>query len=76
MLTDTDSPEDKIKNSQNRIADDPRKRYSPEFKLKVLQEALVPGASVAAVARRYDMNTNVVFRWRKEFREGGLAART
>jgi transposase len=32
----------------------------------------VPGASVSVVARRHGMNTNVIFRWRKLFREGQL----
>jgi transposase len=53
-------------------ADEPRRKYSLDFKLKVLQEAMAPGASIAAVALRHNMNTNVVFRWRKLFREGRL----
>lgn len=74
MLTDTtaEPAKEKSKNGQNPAADDPRRRYPLEFKLKVLREAMAPGASVAAVARRNDMNTNVVFRWRKLFREGRL----
>jgi transposase len=52
--------------------DGPRRKYTLDFKLKVLQEAMAPGASVAAVALRHNMNTNVVFRWRKLFREGRL----
>jgi transposase len=47
-----------------------RRGYDLDFKLKVLNETLAPGASVAAVARRHGMNTNVIFRWRKLFREG------
>lgn len=53
-------------------AEQPRRRYTLEFKLKVLQEAMASGASVAAVALRHNINTNVVFRWRKLFREGRL----
>jgi transposase len=45
------------------------RRYSPAFKRKVVKESLVPGASVSVVARRHDINSNIVFRWRKEFRE-------
>lgn len=50
-----------------------RKRlYSLEHKLQVIKETLEPGASVSIVARRHDINSNVVFRWRKLFREGLL----
>jgi transposase len=49
-----------------------RRDYTLAFKLQVLNETLVPGASVSIVARRHDINTNVVFRWRKLFREGRL----
>jgi len=37
-----------------------------------VEETLVPGASVARVARRHDVNANQVFYWRKLFREGRL----
>jgi hypothetical protein len=48
---------------------DRKRRYSPAFKRRVVKESLVPGASVSVVARRHDINSNVVFRWRKEFRD-------
>src|ERR1035437_9094331 len=48
---------------------DRKRRYSPAFKRRVVKESLVPGASVSVVARRHDINSNIVFRWRKEFRE-------
>lgn len=48
-----------------------KRRYSSAFKRKVVKESLVPGASVSVVARRHDINSNIVFRWRKEFREAG-----
>jgi transposase-like protein len=54
------------------LAEGPRQRYLLDFKLQVVKETLVPGASVSVVARRHGMNTNVVFRWRKQFREGRL----
>ncbi|WP_408380819.1 transposase, partial [Paraburkholderia caledonica] len=31
-----------------------------------------PGMSVSIVARRHDINANVVFAWRKQYREGKL----
>ena len=38
----------------------------------IVEETLVPGASVARVARRHDVNANQVFYWRKLYREGQL----
>jgi len=37
-----------------------------------VEETLVPGASVARVARRHEVNANQVFYWRKLYREGQL----
>ena len=51
---------------------DKKRCYSPELKLQVVRETLAPGASVSIVARRHDINANLVFTWRKQFREGGL----
>jgi transposase len=53
-----------------------RRGYDLDFKLKVLNETFAPDASVAAVARRHGMNSNVLFRWRKQFREGQLGGKT
>ncbi len=38
-----------------------RQHRSPELKLKIVQETLVPGASVARVARAHGVNANQVF---------------
>src|SRR6266702_7235185 len=46
--------------------------YSLEFKQQVVQETLEPGTSVSLVARRHDMNANVVFEWKRLYREGKL----
>jgi transposase len=35
----------------------------------VVEETLTDTASVSAVARRHDLNTNLVFKWRKQYRE-------
>jgi transposase-like protein len=37
----------------------PRRRW-PEAKRKIVEETFKPGASVAIVARRYDLNANVL----------------
>lgn len=46
--------------------------YSLEFRQQVVQETLEPGTSVSVVARRHDMNANVVFEWKRLYREGKL----
>lgn len=44
-----------------------RRRWSPEFKKRVIAEASQPGVSTAEVARRYDLNDNLLFNWKKKF---------
>ena len=69
MLPGTDTD---IKNKAGESGKKPgNRRYSSAFKRKVVKESLVPGASVSVVARRHDINSNIVFRWRKESREAG-----
>jgi transposase len=43
-----------------------RRRYGKEFRREVVQETLAPGASVAGVALRHRLNTNLVFTWRRK----------
>jgi transposase len=51
-----------------------RRRSWPEaLKREIVAASLEPGASVSVVARRYDINTNQLFSWRKLFRDGLLA---
>ena len=42
-----------------------RRRYSPRFKVQVIEEALQDGVSVAAVARRHNLNANLLHKWLK-----------
>ena len=44
-----------------------RRRWSTEFKKRVVAEASQPGVSAAAIARRYDLNDNLLFNWKKKF---------
>jgi transposase len=46
--------------------------YSLEYKLSIIRQSLQPGASVADIARRNDLNANMVFNWRRLYREGHL----
>ena len=43
----------------------PRRRHSLEFKERVLAACAEPGASVAAVARSFELNDNLVHQWRR-----------
>src|SRR3954468_24729329 len=48
-----------------------RNRSWPEtLKREIVAASFAPGSSVSVVARRYDVNTNQVFSWRKLFRDG------
>jgi transposase len=47
-----------------------RQRRSLGEKLRIVEETLEVGASVAQVARRHAVNANQVFYWRKQYREG------
>ena len=48
-----------------------RHRSWPEsLKREIVAASLVPGASVSRVARRYDVNANQVFAWRRRYRDG------
>ena len=50
-----------------------RRRHWPvALKRQIVAETLVPGASASVVARRHDVNTNQLFRWRRDWREGLL----
>ena len=51
-----------------------RRRWTPEEKRALLEEAEHPDSSVSAVARKYGINPNQMFHWRKLMREGALVA--
>lgn len=42
--------------------------YTERERRQILAEATVPGASVAEVARRHEMNHNVIFHWLRKRR--------
>ena len=44
-----------------------RRRWSEAFKRRVVAEAAEPGVSVASVARRHDLNANLLFNWRRRY---------
>jgi transposase len=57
---------------QVRIPGRKQRRRTIQERREIVEETLVPGASVSRVARRHDVNANQVFYWRKLYREGQL----
>ena len=43
----------------------PRRHHGAELKARVLAACDEPGASVAAIARTYELNANLVHKWRR-----------
>jgi transposase-like protein len=48
------------------------RQYSLDLKRRIVEETFVPGASVSIVARQHNVNSNLVFTWRRRYREGTL----
>ena len=48
-----------------------RRRWSEAEKRRIVAESYQPGVSVSIVARRNDVNANMVFTWRRQYRERG-----
>jgi transposase len=44
-----------------------RRFFTTEHKRRIAQEASVPGASVSRIARIHDVNTNQVFKWKRQY---------
>jgi transposase len=43
-----------------------RRHWSKEQKRAIVAEAFAPGASVSAIARRADISTGQIYRWRRD----------
>lgn len=49
-----------------------RPNYSPEFRTQLAQRASEPGVSVSLLAQENGINVNMLFKWRRELRDGRL----
>jgi transposase len=49
-----------------------RRFRSKQERRQIVEESLKPGVSVSLVARAHDVNTNQVFKWRKQYQQGKL----
>ncbi|BBU82493.1 hypothetical protein EIMP300_38930 [Escherichia coli] len=54
---------------------EPRKNYSNEFKLRMVELASQPGACVAQIARENGVNDNVIFKWLRLWQNEGRVSR-
>ena len=59
----TDSPS--VEPSYDRRSN--RRSFTDEEKLAIVLESEAPGVSAAAICRRHDISTSMVFRWRVQF---------
>src|ERR1700722_4955513 len=50
-----------------------RRNWSADQKQRIIAESFAPGASVADVARRYGLNANMLFTWRRREPAAGVA---
>jgi len=46
-----------------------RRRFSDEYKARVVEEALAPGAVVSQIARRHGLTPQQLFGWRRQTRD-------
>ena len=51
-----------------------RRSWSVEQKREIAAESLHPGVSPITVARRYGINTGLLYTWRRQLREGQLGS--
>jgi transposase len=51
-----------------------RRRWRDEDKARLVAESLAPGVTVSEVSRRHGVAQSVLFAWRRQAREGLLAA--
>lgn len=53
----------------------PRKNYTDDFKMRMVELASQPGACVAQIAREYGINDNVIFKWLRLWQNEGRISR-
>ena len=49
-----------------------RRTFSPEFKLKVVKEALDTPVSIAELAEKYNIDKTVIYRWVSKYRNSNF----
>lgn len=56
-----------------RVRRERRRKWTPEDKLRIVQEAFTPGAVAKQVAERHEISTGLLFNWRRQFKAGDPA---
>ena len=51
-----------------------RRHFTPEEKLKIIEESLRPENSISVIARKYDIHPAQLYTWRKLMKEGQIEA--
>ena len=51
-----------------------RRRWTPEEKIRIVEETYLPGMSVSLVARQHGIAANQLFTWRRQMTQGALTA--
>ena len=67
MMTTKRSVEQSVRDIRRRT----RKKYSAEEKIRIVIEGLRSEGSIAELCRREGINSNVYYRWSKDFLEAG-----
>lgn len=47
-----------------------KRKFTPQFKLKVVLEVLKEKETLAVISKRHELHPNQIGDWRKQFREG------
>jgi transposase len=71
MMTKNDHPERSVEKTVRDIRRATRRNYSAEEKIRIVLEGLRGEESIAELCRREGINTNIYYRWSKEFLEAG-----
>ncbi len=70
-MTKKDHPERSVEKTVRDIRRATRRNYSAEEKVRIVLEGLRGEDSIAELCRREGINTNIYYRWPKEFLEAG-----
>ena len=52
-----------------------RRRYSKALKRQIVEECLTGHDSASIVARRHDINANLLFKWRRQYEAGAFRSK-
>ena len=54
----------------------PRRHWTAEQKISMVEESMQPGNTVSITARKYGVFPNLLYRWRRQMSDGGKTAIT